>query len=264
MTRFRIVAAGILAICVAALSAEAAYAEDIGKRVRVDLRSGEQVTGVLRSDADDAVEIEVDDQGVLRIDASRIKKLVILLDQKSYFVEREKPAAPTGPVATHRLTPIALAFGARHGIGFELVGYEYIAKSGSAVRVTPLSVYGWYEEQEWSYSVTYSPGYSYTYKEYADRTAAYWTPIWYRYYLRKRPAGLWPYVGGTVAYHAFEDDMAGIERKTGLRPVLDYGIDFGGKTLRGFVGAKTFFGFGGTDKVSTLINAGISIGWKAE
>jgi hypothetical protein len=221
---------------------------------------------VLTKKSWDAIESQSAFQDVRQIHTGDIDKLVILRNQDGFLVVDEAAPAPAQSMsgAYHRLTPLVLGVGANNGLGFELVGYEYIGGGGAALRVTPLSLYGWSKSEERIHSYSYSYGYTATYKEQLDKVGLYWAPLWFRYYVKKGPSALWPYIGGTVAYHAYENDASDIDTRTGMRPAIDYGLDFGGKTVRGFIGAKTFFGFGGQDRALTLINAGFSIGWQTK
>lgn len=68
-----------------------------------------------------------------------------------------------------------------------------------------------------------------------------------------------------MAYHGFDDVSTGQSAddvQTSVRPALDFGLDFGGRVVRGNIGGKAFFGQGGNDKTLFLFSLGLSIGWR--
>ena len=232
----------------------------VGKKVRVQLKSGDSIVGALRSsDVDKAVVFDgKEDKTVLFSD---VEKIVVLSDQRMVVVQEEKPTT-RGRRSVHRITPIAVSFGGSESGGVEICGYEFIGKSGMAVRVTPLSLYGFTKDIKTTSSSYYG---TYTYTHTETVTGLYWTPVWFRAYA-KNSSAVWPYVGGTLAYHTFDgptsDNNYNGEAQGSIRPAADFGLDFGGRTVRGNIGGKAFFGEGGEDKSLFLFSIGLSIGWR--
>ncbi|MBK8869831.1 MAG: hypothetical protein IPN19_01985 [Elusimicrobia bacterium] len=227
----------------------------VGKKVQIQLKTGNKIEGVIKEVNKDQTEITLVNFKE-PIELSAIQKIVILKDQSAVRIEEEGDGRKTTG-AMHRLSPISIAFGGSGSFGLELVGYEYIGKSGLALRVTPLSIYGFTEDKHGTFrygNTTYHTTYT--------NTSAYWAPLWFRGYARKMSENFWPYAGATLAYHAYETDLGETLRDTSIRPAVEYGFDFGGKTVRGNIGGKTFFGEGGDDKTITLFSLGLSIGWE--
>lgn len=235
----------------------------VGKKVKVQLKSGESIVGALRSsDVDKAVIFDGKEDKTFPY--SDIEKIVVLSDQRMVVVQEEKPTVK-GPRSINRITPVSVSFGSESA-GVELCGYEFIGRNGLAIRVTPLSLYGFSSEKKQTYTAYdwYGDPYERT-STYTDE-GFYYAPVWMRYYARNLSNGVWPYVGGTLAFHGFDDEGPGSsysndEIQTSMRPALDFGIDFGGRTVRGNVGGKAFFGEGGDDKTLIMFSLGLAIGW---
>lgn len=239
----------------------------IGKKVKVFLKSGVSIQGVLKSSNSDKA-VLFDGKEDQSITVSAIEKIVVLNDQRPAKVVSPKNV-DTRRRPVHRITPLAVSFGGSESGGAEICGYEFIGRNGMAVRVTPLSLYGFTEDKQVTKTVGgyYSSALSHTSTSYTTTESIgsfYWTPAWFRAYARNSSA-IWPYLGGTLAYHVYdglssENDANG-DPEMSVRPAVDFGIDFGGRVVRGNIGGKAFFGEGGNDKTLVLFNLGLSVGW---
>lgn len=234
----------------------------IGKRVKIHTKNGGIQEGVLKSADQEKAVLSVGSEDKTFM-FSDVEKVVISSNQLPAKFENEK-AAKKGNNAMHRITPIALSFG-DSSYGAEICGYEFISRGGFTTRVTPLSFY--FSSREEQKTTTYSWGYgSNTYTSTYTDESFYWTPVWFRYYARKSSPAFWPYVGGTLALHGFDDEepmqsASEDEVEITLRPAADFGFSFGGRVVRGDIGGKLFVGTGGDDKSLIMFNAGLSIGW---
>jgi hypothetical protein len=241
-----------------------AWADDmpIGKKVKIHTKNGGIQEGVLKSaDQEKAVlSVGKEDKTFMFSD---VEKVVVSSNQLPVKLENEKEAKK-GNNAMHRITPIALSFG-DSSYGAEICGYEFISKGGFATRVTPLSFYFSTRDETVTTTRTSWGGGTYTYTGTYTDESFYWTPVWFRYYARKSSPAFWPYVGGTLAMHGFDDDeptqLSDVEVEYTLRPAADFGFSFGGRVVRGDLGGKLFVGTGGDDKSLFMFNAGLSIGW---
>ena len=163
------------------------------------------------------------------------------------------------------------------GGGGELPGYEFVSRSGFAVRAVPLSGYYWQKNRDELIETTYyyysahstiekAMPYSYTETEggTVQDSAFNWAPVWIRYYLLQWPNRVWPYVGAALNYHEFtrghyfESD----ETFSGVRPAAEIGLDFGGRMPRGSVNLKYFPGSGEKgDDAMIVLSAAMALGW---
>ena len=247
---------------------DVAHARDpVGKRVKLLLHSGLEVTGILLVSNEKEVQMQTV-SGIETFAAEDVKWAIVTKDQPKHQPSRVRFVP--GRASYHSWGIFSLGLGPDAGVGAELMYYEYISKSGLALKVSPLNITSkdaesGYETNSFPsyYGSSYSSSYNYPLYTYTEN----YTPLWVRYYFRDPSARVRPLIGVGLSFREshIEGSYGTRREESGWALGKEVGIDFGGRRVRSFLTAKYFSGEDIDDTDTLLfINMGLALRWAAE
>jgi len=150
----------------------------------------------------------------------------------------------------------------------ELVAYEYIGRSGIAVKLAPFNGYFWKGVVE-SGRITRTSGNTTITVSSNDGFGAAtlnYIPLWLKYYFLGQDRKVWPNAGIGAGWHIYEQDsdLGSNDSVSGPGGAIQLGLDFGnGVFKRSSANLKIFLpGSGDHDNVLVAITFGFSFGWQ--